>query len=282
VKAGNENSDSSLQETLREMPFLIIPNANDDSFSFIYNNSNNVPYIIKAMIVLQEPSVNQKIVTTSVETLFDTLNIAKLEKEQPAAWKEKASRILKNISGNEGYTIDQEPGYVVNIDNFFKICLISQRMRLNIPIVIMGEAGIGKTALLRHVVKHLYSHEFKVFNINAGLPLESFKVDEKDPKSQDAKGNESLKDMVESIKETFEKMDKSKGPNGQARKLWVFFDEFNTLKELGFFKEIIVDHRFLGQPQKHFKDIVLMAACNPHKKLKINAPEETYVLQKKD
>ena len=57
VKPGNENSASALQETLREMPFLIIPNSNDDSFSFVYNNSENVPYIIKVMIVLQEPSV---------------------------------------------------------------------------------------------------------------------------------------------------------------------------------------------------------------------------------
>jgi len=38
------------------------------------------------------------------------------------------------------------------------MCLITQRMRLNIPIVIMGEAGIGKTALLRHVVNYLYNH----------------------------------------------------------------------------------------------------------------------------
>jgi len=65
---------------------------------------------------------------------------------------------LNNISGNKDYKIDCEKGYVVNIDNFFKMCLITQRMRLNIPIVIMGEAGIGKTALLRHVVNHLYRH----------------------------------------------------------------------------------------------------------------------------
>jgi Cdc6-like AAA superfamily ATPase len=38
------------------------------------------------------------------------------------------------------------------------MCLIVQRVRLNIPIVIMGEAGIGKTALLRHVVNHLFKH----------------------------------------------------------------------------------------------------------------------------
>ena len=28
------------------------------------------------------------------------------------------------------------------------------------------------------------------------------------------------------------------------KKLWVFFDEFNTLKEVGYIKEIIVDKRF--------------------------------------
>ena len=107
--------------------------------------------------------------------MFETENIAKLEKTSPEEWKKRATRILRNISGNEFYDIGIEPGYVVNIDNFFKICLISQRMRLNIPIVIMGEAGIGKTALLRHVVKYLYNHELKIFNINAGLPLESVK-----------------------------------------------------------------------------------------------------------
>jgi Cdc6-like AAA superfamily ATPase len=81
--------------------------------------------------------------------------------------------ILQNISGNRTYQINCEEGYIVNIDNFFKMCLITQRMRLNIPIVIMGEAGIGKTALLRHVVQHLYKDEFAVYNINAGLPIET-------------------------------------------------------------------------------------------------------------
>lgn len=56
------------------------------------------------------------------------------------------------------YKIDCEPGYIINIDNFFKICLIVYRMRSKIPIVIMGEAGIGKTALLRHVVNQIFKH----------------------------------------------------------------------------------------------------------------------------
>jgi hypothetical protein len=31
-----------------------------------------------------------------------------------------------------------------------------------------------------------------------------------------------------------------------------------------------MDKRYLGQPQEHFKNIVMMAACNPHKKLDIS------------
>lgn len=74
------------------------------------------------------------------------------------------------------------------------MCLITQRMRLNIPIVIMGEAGIGKTALLRHVVQHLYKHKFSVYNINAGLPLESSTNLGKDGKEINA--SQSLTAMV--------------------------------------------------------------------------------------
>lgn len=78
------------------------------------------------------------------------------------------------------------------------MCLITQRMRLNIPIVIMGEAGIGKTALLRHVVNHLYRHQFAVYNINAGLPLESTRNSDQDGK--EANVSQSLTSMVEDIK----------------------------------------------------------------------------------
>jgi hypothetical protein len=34
------------------------------------------------------------------------------------------SQILENISGNPKYNIDKELNYVVNIDNFFKMCLV--------------------------------------------------------------------------------------------------------------------------------------------------------------
>ncbi len=82
---------------------------------------------------------------------------------------------MRNISGNNDYSIKQDPNYVVNIDNFFKICLITLRQRQNIPITIMGEAGTGKTALLKHVSQKLYKHKFMTLNINAGTKIEDLR-----------------------------------------------------------------------------------------------------------
>lgn len=49
--------------------------------------------------------------------------------------------------------------------------------------------------------------------------------------------------MIESLKNSYEIL---KGNPDNNKKIWVFFDEFNTLREVGFFKEIIMDKRFCG------------------------------------
>ena len=42
-------------------------------------------------------------------------------------------------------------------------------MRANIPLVIQGEAGVGKTALLRHLVTNVFRYDFVAYTINAGV-----------------------------------------------------------------------------------------------------------------
>ena len=54
-----------------DLPFLIIPNVDGESFSFIYNNSNKVPNVIKSLIVMQTPSLTMRINTTPIDTLFE-------------------------------------------------------------------------------------------------------------------------------------------------------------------------------------------------------------------
>lgn len=45
-------------------------------------------------------------------------------------------------------------------------------MRVNIPLVVQGEAGVGKTALLRHITEEIYKYDFLPHTINAGLKEE--------------------------------------------------------------------------------------------------------------
>lgn len=54
-----------------DLPFLIIPNVDGESFSFIYNNSAKVPQVIKSLIVMQTPSLIMKINGTPIDTLFE-------------------------------------------------------------------------------------------------------------------------------------------------------------------------------------------------------------------
>ena len=52
------------------------------------------------------------------------------------------------VMGLEWMT-DPDPSYVLTVDNVIKILAIHMRFRCNIPVVIMGETGCGKTRLIR-------------------------------------------------------------------------------------------------------------------------------------
>lgn len=81
--------------------------------------------------------------------------------------------VLRDISGNNSYVLTRESSYSINIDNFRKMCIISYRMNVNMPLVIQGEAGVGKTALLRHLLRDVFQYEFISKTINAGFTEET-------------------------------------------------------------------------------------------------------------
>ncbi len=49
----------------------------------------------------------------------------------------------------------------------------------------------------------------------------------------------------------------------RPRKLWVFFDEFNTTENIGLISEILCERTMEGE--KIPDNICLVAACNPYK-----------------
>lgn len=51
-----------------------------------------------------------------------------------------------------------DPNYALTADNFLKMMLIYIRFKAKIPIVLMGETGVGKTALIRFLVRNVLQH----------------------------------------------------------------------------------------------------------------------------
>lgn len=71
--------------------------------------------------------------------------------------KLKKSKDLKNL--------------VFTLDNFMKLVLIYLRIRTYMPIILMGETGVGKTSLVEYLAK-IIDAEFNVLNIHAGITEE--------------------------------------------------------------------------------------------------------------
>lgn len=66
-------------------------------------------------------------------------------------------------------------GYVLNKDNMIKILLIHQKLEANLPILIMGETGCGKTYLLEYYAKVIKKGqvEFETYVLHAGVTEEA-------------------------------------------------------------------------------------------------------------
>ena len=57
--------------------------------------------------------------------------------------------------------------YVISPDNFLKMIWIALRIESNVPVVIMGETGCGKTSLIRYL-STLMNVQFRCLNVHAG------------------------------------------------------------------------------------------------------------------
>ena len=107
--------------------------------------------------------------------------------------------------------IDQD-NYVITSDNFRKMILILYRLLANIPVILMGETGCGKTGLIRKLYQLLNNGE------------------DMDPKKNMVNVDSSISDekLIEKMEEINREAKKKKGKD-----FWVLFDEINTCNSLG-------------------------------------------------
>ena len=127
--------------------------------------------------------------------------------------------------------------YAFTADNFVKMILILIRIRANIPVILMGETGCGKTSLIKKLYEILYygsNSKLRILNIHAGTN------DEDIIKFIDEINNEANILYIANNKDR--EFAKKEGMIYEEEKIWVFLDEINTCKSMGLISELMCKH----------------------------------------
>ena len=135
--------------------------------------------------------------------------------------------------------IIDEDEYVITNDNFRKMVLIIYRIVANIPVILMGETGCGKTTLIRKLYQLMNDgHEtfLEFINIHPGITDNMIK-------------NEMIRI--------------NKKASNTNELIWIFFDELNTCNSFSLLTEIFINRSFEGEKLK--ENIRLLGACNPYR-----------------
>lgn len=101
--------------------------------------------------------------------------------------------------------------------------------------------GCGKTTLIQFLCEKILDDELAVFRVHAGITNEMIIETMLDLQ---IKANQYLK-------------------SSERKRLWVFFDEFNTTSCIGLFKEIICERSLFGEPLPN--NMIFLGACNPQR-----------------
>ena len=77
---------------------------------------------------------------------YGALSSEEYDEQNKEKMIETLAAVLGIVSAN-----DPDPTYVLTTDNVMKMLAIHVRFRCNIPVILMGETGCGKTRLLRYL-----------------------------------------------------------------------------------------------------------------------------------
>ena len=141
--------------------------------------------------------------------------------------------------------IINKDNYIITNDNFRKMVLILYRVMANIPVILMGETGCGKTSLIIKLNQLLNNgvETLIIININPSI---------------------NDKFLIKKMKEINNIAENSY----KGKILWIFFDELNTCDSMALLTEIFINRSFNGN--KLNENIRIIGACNPYREKKLN------------
>ena len=193
--------------------------TNSQAIEAVYRDKNLVPQNVKNLL-------NSQVVRGKTKKLED---FTLMDQDQ---LKDMLVRIACTKPPSDSQ--DSLSSYALTPDNILKMILIILRVRANVPVIIMGETGCGKTSLVRYLA-NICQIQFYTFSCHAGITEEEVKELIKEKGSQARKSREQI---------------------------WIFLDEINTCDHLGLICDVMCHHTLFGRPLP--KNLVFLAACNPY------------------
>lgn len=163
--------------------------------------------------------------------------------------REQKLETICKVMGVEPY-FDPDPTYKLTTDNVLKILAVYMRFRCQIPVIVMGETGCGKTRMVDFISK-----------LKAGRgpsPTQSMVT-------LKIHGGITVDDIYRSVWGACA-MDRSIENFGTV----LFYDEANTTEAIYALKEVMCDVTVDGLSFGH-SNLKIVAACNPYKQLSSEA-----------
>jgi hypothetical protein len=145
--------------------------------------------------------------------------------------------------------------YCLTGDNLLKMLAIFIRLRVGIPVVLMGECGCGKTALIKYLSEWL-NVDLIVMDVNGGTKAQDIIDIFEFAERKVTRKEEGAKEKEE---ETSAKRSSTSPSN-----VYVFLDEVNACNHMGLICEIITKRTIQGVPIHN--NIHILAALNPYRR----------------
>ncbi|XP_062616290.1 E3 ubiquitin-protein ligase rnf213-beta-like [Saccostrea cucullata] len=161
---------------------------------------------------------------------------------------QKLERLFHVLGVEHGY--DPDPTYELTTDNVKKIIAIYLRLRCDIPVIIMGETGCGKTRLIKFMCQ---------LQCPIGMEVQNMIL-------MKVHGGTRRTDIIRKVLEAEKIAQENTANYGQRLYTVLFFDEANTTEAIGLIKEIMCDRSMEGEPLKLCQTLKIVAACNPCRK----------------
>eukprot|EP01083_Nonionella_stella_P073155 197581_1 len=276
---GTEHFHLTKKWQRRSKPIALLNQSADGSISFLVNNVNRMDAQLKQGLEYQK---------------FNILGWDQQQTENNT--KQKKIELLltilgtRNIYGLFDELLSMKPycDYALTFDNMLKMIAIFFRVKANIPVILMGETGCGKTCLLNYLAKAA-NIEIERADVHGGFTAEHIRQRMRSwIKKAKAKSNASRQELDLIVQERTGNMKQSAEKRvimEQIRKqhemqktnyLWIFFDEINTSPDIGYFKEIVCDQYFDGEALP--SNMKVIAACNPYRKRNVDHLSEKSIL----